>query len=53
MWLAGYSAIVHTGVYRAGLSLRVDLGEKDSLNWLSSSYIELREKLKCIEHIGK
>ena len=27
--------------------------EKVSLNWLTSPYFELREKLKCIEHIWK
>ena len=28
-------------------------GGKVSLNWLTSSNLELREKIKCIEHIGK
>ena len=36
-----------------GLSIRGDLGEKVSLSWLTSPYFELREKFKCIEHIGK
>ena len=29
------------------------LGEKVSLNWLTSLGFELREKFKCIEYIGK
>ena len=36
----------------AGLRLEGDLGEKVSLNWLTSPYFELREKFKCIVHIG-
>ena len=37
----------------AELSLEADLGEKVSLNWLTSPYFELREKFKSKEHIGK
>ena len=37
----------------AGLSLEGDLGEKVSQSWLTSPYFELREKFRCIEHIGK
>ena len=33
--------------------LEEDLGEKVSLNWLTSPYLELREKWKCKEYIGK
>ena len=33
--------------------LEGDLGEKVSLSWLTSSYLELREKWKCIDCIGK
>ena len=36
-----------------GLSLGGNLGEKVSLSWLTSPYFVLREKFKCIEHIGK
>ena len=36
-----------------GVILEGDLGEKVSLNWLTSPYFELREKWKCIEYIGK
>ena len=35
------------------LSLEDNLREKVCLMWLTSPYFELREKLKCIEHIGK
>ena len=31
--------------FMAGLSLGGDLGEKVSLNWLTSPYFELKEKL--------
>ena len=37
----------------SGLSLEGDLGQKVSFSWLTSPYFELREKFKCIEHIGK
>ena len=33
----------------AGVILEGDLGEKVSLSWLTSPYLELREKWKCIE----
>ena len=36
-----------------GVILEGDLGEKISLSWLTSPYLELREKWKCIECIGK
>ena len=29
------------------------MGEKVSLNWLTSPFFELREKFKCIGHIRK
>ena len=35
-----------------GFSLEGDFREKVSLSWLTSPYFELREKFKCIEHIG-
>ena len=37
----------------AGISLEGDLREKVSLRWLTYPYFELREKFKCIKHIGK
>ena len=37
----------------AGVILEGDFREKVSLSWLTSSYLELREKWKCIECIGK
>ena len=37
----------------SGLSLEGDLGEKVSLNWFTSPCFELRERLKCINCIGK
>ena len=40
-------------IITAGLSLGGDLGEKVSLNWLTSPCFELREKFNCIEHTGK
>ena len=33
--------------------LEGDLGEKVSLNWLNFPYLELREKWKRMEYIGK
>ena len=27
------------------------MGEKVSLSWMTSPYFELREKIKCIEHL--
>ena len=36
-----------------GVILEGDLGEKVSLSWLTYPYLELREKWKCIESIGK
>ena len=35
-----------------GIILGGDLGEKVSLRWLTSPYLELRKKWKCIECIG-
>ena len=37
----------------AGVILEGDLGEKVFLSWLTSPCLELREKWKCIECIGK
>ena len=37
----------------AGVILEGNLGEKVSLSWLTSPYLELREKWKCIEYIRK
>ena len=39
--------------FSPGLSLGGHLGEKVSLNWLTSPCFELKEKLKCIECVGK
>ena len=39
--------------FNPGVILEGDLGEKVSLSWLTSPYLELREKWKCIEFIGK
>ena len=39
--------------HQPGLSLGGDLGVKVSLNWFTSPCFELRQKLKCIEYIGK
>ena len=36
-----------------GLSLGGNFGKKVSLNWLTSTCFELREKFKCKEHTGK
>ena len=36
-----------------GVILDCDLGEKVSLSWLTSPYLELREKWKCLDCIGK
>ena len=37
----------------SGVILEGNLGEKFSLSWLTSPYLELREKWKCIECIEK
>ena len=37
----------------SGLSLEGNLGEKVSPGLFTPPYFELREKLKCTEHIGK
>ena len=39
--------------YFSGAILEGDLGEKVSLSWLTSPYLELREKWKCIKCIGE
>ena len=38
---------------KAEVILEGDLGEKVFLSWLTSPYLELREKWKCIDCIGK
>ena len=39
--------------YNSGNKLGGDLGEIVSLQTQTSPYFQLREKFKCIEHIGK
>ena len=40
-------------VLLSGVILMGNLGEKVSLSWLTSPYVELREKWKCIECTGE
>lgn len=44
--------LLNKSIITAGLSLGGSVGAKVSLIWLNSLCFELREKFRCIEHIG-